>query len=234
MYFVKVPSFPLNVTALDALAELRTCEVRQWAHTRFVQLAKSLEHIYRTWAPASLFVSLSQWTVPSMEAHSIVCRIRMHMEHLSLQSGEGIICLYMCVNVCVWVQHLCAHMLKSICVTLCIFTVIIVLYKDENALYVSALFSHQKKKRKMPLQKVYERFRLCIFSMAMKMRVFFGAKELITAFSWANSYNVKKKNTARKRKAKRENQIVAKSTNLKQAAPWIFLFAPEGNAAFCI
>ena len=163
MYFVKVPLFPLNVTALDALAELRTCEVRQWAHTRFVQLAKSLEHIYRTWAPASLFVSLSQWTVPSMEAHSIVCRIRMHMEHLSLQSGEGIICLYMCVNVCVWVQHLCAHMLKSICVTLCIFTVIIVLYKDENALYVSALFSHQKKKKKCHCRKCMKGF-VCAFS----------------------------------------------------------------------
>lgn len=40
-------SLPLSMTAFDALAELRT-KVGQRAHTRFVQLAKSPEHIYRT------------------------------------------------------------------------------------------------------------------------------------------------------------------------------------------
>lgn len=84
--------------------------------------------------------------------------------------------------------NICVHTyLKSTCVTLCSFTVIIVLYVRKKALSTLAPFSlivNQKyKNNKQAQQNVHERFRLCIFSVVMKMRVLFGAKALITAFS---------------------------------------------------
>lgn len=101
-------SLPLSMTAFDALAELRT-KVGQRAHTRFVQLAKSPEHIYRTWAAAALYVSLLQWTVPSVEAHGIVGRVRMHTEHKPAIWRGDYMFIHVCKRMCLSSTSVCTH-----------------------------------------------------------------------------------------------------------------------------
>lgn len=140
---------------------------------------KSLSTLAFTVYQNQPFISLLQWNIPDMKVQYIVWRILLAYAciwSISLQSGERIICLYIYVNICVWVEHMYTH--THLCVR--------DLFSQNDYLVTARIRSKMATAENVN--------KICTDSCrAWRWRwgSYFGAKEVITAFSWANSNSVK-------------------------------------------